>query len=220
MCRPCASAGTPDAPSAPHFIRLAIRLTITYICTRIIRGGLITLDYGCHLNNDNKLLLLRLITLEYATGTQHFPISSFRTIIPISSRTSPMAVGLVAGGAPSRMASVKRKETTVQGARGQVRRSRSSHALREACGSYEIRLMALGAVLDSVRQGRFDGKHGRSRALATMIATRTAVADPMATSDARDMKPTVRRRIGPIVDTDVFCFSNHGAMDRTLARPR
>ena len=50
------------------------------------------------------------------------------------------------------MASVKRKETTVQGARGQVRRSRSSHALREACGSYEIRLMALGAVLNSVRQ--------------------------------------------------------------------
>ena len=48
-----------------------IRVTITYICTRIIRGGLITLDYGCHLNNDNKLLLLRLITLEYATGTQH-----------------------------------------------------------------------------------------------------------------------------------------------------
>jgi len=56
------------------------------------------------------------------------------------------------------MASVKRKETTVQGARGQVRRSRSSHALREACGSYEIRLTALGAVLDSVRQGRFDGQ--------------------------------------------------------------
>ena len=81
-------------------------------------------------------------------------MSSFRTIIPISSRTSPGGWGPCGSGAPMRMPSVKRKETTVQGARGQVRRSRSSHALREACGSYEIRLMALGAVLNSVRQRR------------------------------------------------------------------
>ena len=48
-----------------------------------------------------------------------------------------------------------------------------------------------GAVLGSVRQGMVDGKHGRSRALATMIATRTAVADPVATARIlATMKPT------------------------------
>ena len=73
----------------------------------------------------------------------HIQMSSFRTIIPISSRTSPGGWALCGSGAPMRMPSVKRKETTVQGARGQVRRSRSSHALRDACGSCEIRLMAL-----------------------------------------------------------------------------
>ena len=147
------------------------------------------------------------------------------------------------------MASVKRKETTVQGARGQVRRSRSSHALREACGSYEIRLMALRAVLNSVRQRKCrwqtwafsrtrdhdsdsDGRRGphgdradardietdrekthrtnkkgstlmmffcfsnhdfmNPNARTTMIGTRTAVADPMATARTlATVKPTV-----------------------------
>ena len=52
------------------------------------------------------------------------------------------------------------------------------------------------------------GKHGRSRALVTMIATRTAVADPMATSRTlATVKPTVRRHIGPISDTYVLFAS-------------
>ena len=62
------------------------------------------------------------------------------------------------------------------------------------------------------------GKHGRSRALATMIATRTAVADPMATAaDARDIETdrekTHRTNKKGSTLMMFFCFSNHDFMN-------
>ena len=67
--------------------------------------------------------------------------------------------------------------------------------------------MALWPLLDVVRKGKFDGRFGRSRVLATMIDPRATVADTLATARSlATMKPTHKNSHGTMTETSTFCF--------------
>jgi len=67
--------------------------------------------------------------------------------------------------------------------------------------------MALWPLLDVVRQGKVDGRFGRSRVLATMIDPRATVADTLATARSlATMKPTRKNSHEAMTETSTFCF--------------